>query len=54
MPTGPSTMTAQNVESNIGALPLQDYRRYGRQMIIDGLGLPGKLLPENAPVFAAI
>ena len=22
-------------------LPLDDYRRYGRQMIIDGFGLPG-------------
>jgi hypothetical protein len=22
-------------------LPLQDYRRYGRQMILDGFGLPG-------------
>lgn len=42
-------MTAQNVEFNIDALPLQDYRRYGRQMIIDGLGLPGKLLLEYAP-----
>lgn len=23
------------------ALPLLDYQRYGRQMIIDGFGLPG-------------
>ncbi len=22
-------------------LPLQDYQRYGRQMILDGIGLPG-------------
>jgi len=23
-------------------LPLQDYQRYGRQMILDGFGLPGR------------
>jgi adenylyltransferase/sulfurtransferase len=26
----------------MGELPLQDYRRYGRQMILDGFGLSGK------------
>lgn len=25
-------------------LPLQDYQRYGRQMILDGIGLPGELV----------
>jgi hypothetical protein len=23
------------------SLPLDDYKRYGRQMILDGIGLPG-------------
>lgn len=26
-------------------MPLDDYRRYGRQMIIDDFGLPGRLVP---------
>jgi hypothetical protein len=25
-------------------LPLQDYQRYGRQMILDGIGLPGEFV----------
>jgi hypothetical protein len=25
-------------------LALEDYRRYGRQMILDGFGLPGEIL----------
>ncbi|KAL0954710.1 hypothetical protein HGRIS_003664 [Hohenbuehelia grisea] len=31
-------------------LPLDDYRRYGRQMILDGFGLPGQLKLQNASV----
>ncbi|KAK7051069.1 hypothetical protein VNI00_005181 [Paramarasmius palmivorus] len=31
-------------------LPLQDYRRYGRQMILDGFGLKGQLNLRNASV----
>lgn len=27
-------------------LPLEDYARYGRQMILDGIGLPGKHHPD--------
>lgn len=28
--------------SHKAVLPLEDYKRYGRQMILDGFGLPGK------------
>ncbi|KAI0926409.1 hypothetical protein AcW1_008592 [Taiwanofungus camphoratus] len=31
-------------------LPLEDYRRYGRQMILDGFGLPGQLKLRQASV----
>ncbi|KAI0048995.1 hypothetical protein FA95DRAFT_1557414 [Auriscalpium vulgare] len=31
-------------------LPLDDYRRYGRQMILDGFGLPGQLKLQSASV----
>ncbi|KII89613.1 hypothetical protein PLICRDRAFT_39723 [Plicaturopsis crispa FD-325 SS-3] len=31
-------------------LPLDDYRRYGRQMILDGFGLPGQLRLRGASV----
>ncbi|KAG7089652.1 hypothetical protein E1B28_011314 [Marasmius oreades] len=31
-------------------LPLEDYRRYGRQMILDGFGLPGQLKLRSASV----
>lgn len=27
---------------DLGTLPLEDYKRYGRQMILDGFGLPGE------------
>jgi len=33
-------------------LPLLDYQRYGRQMILDGFGLPGQLF-EAVPALAA-
>ena len=33
-------MSASSTSDSL-PLPLNDYRRYGRQMIIDGLGLPG-------------
>lgn len=33
---------ATSVEQKL-PLPLDDYRRYGRQMILDGFGLQGKL-----------
>lgn len=26
----------------MNTLPLEDYKRYGRQMILDGFGLPGE------------
>ena len=29
---------------NTSLLPLSDYRRYGRQMILEGVGLPGENL----------
>jgi adenylyltransferase/sulfurtransferase len=28
------------------SLHLDDYKRYGRQMILDGIGLPGKRFPD--------
>lgn len=28
--------------SAAGTLPLEDYQRYGRQMILNGFGLPGR------------
>ncbi|KAF8226423.1 hypothetical protein L208DRAFT_1301994 [Tricholoma matsutake] len=31
-------------------LPLEDYKRYGRQMILDGFGLPGQLKLQKASV----
>ncbi|KAL0579993.1 hypothetical protein V5O48_001996 [Marasmius crinis-equi] len=31
-------------------LPLEDYRRYGRQMILDGFGLPGQLKLRESSV----
>ncbi|KAF8058719.1 hypothetical protein FPV67DRAFT_1428363 [Lyophyllum atratum] len=31
-------------------LPLEDYQRYGRQMILDGFGLPGQLKLQEASV----
>jgi len=31
-------------------LPLQDYQRYGRQMILEGIGLPGQVKLQNASV----
>ncbi|KAK0204594.1 hypothetical protein DFS33DRAFT_668944 [Desarmillaria ectypa] len=31
-------------------LPVEDYRRYGRQMILDGFGLPGQLKLQNSSV----
>ncbi|KZT65865.1 hypothetical protein DAEQUDRAFT_746819 [Daedalea quercina L-15889] len=31
-------------------LPLEDYKRYGRQMILDGFGLPGQLSLRKASV----
>lgn len=31
-------------------LPLEDYQRYGRQMILDGFGLPGQIKLSNASV----
>ncbi|KAH9933670.1 uncharacterized protein BXZ73DRAFT_46213 [Epithele typhae] len=43
------TSTAASVEP-IPELPLEDYRRYGRQMILDGFGLPGQLRLHNASV----
>ena len=36
------TMAASSVEPQ-PQLPLEDYRRYGRQMILDGFGLDGRL-----------
>lgn len=30
-----------------GQLPLEDYGRYGRQMIMEGFGLPGEILREG-------
>jgi hypothetical protein len=29
-------------------LPLQDYQRYGRQMILDGFGLSGRLVKPGS------
>ncbi|KAI5121241.1 hypothetical protein M0805_007248 [Coniferiporia weirii] len=36
--------------STSASLPLDDYRRYGRQMIIDGFGLPAQVKLQNASV----
>jgi len=33
-----------------GTLHLDDYKRYGRQMILDGIGLPGQLKLQQAAV----
>ncbi|KAH9958540.1 hypothetical protein BC827DRAFT_1261225 [Russula dissimulans] len=33
-----------------GTLHLDDYKRYGRQMILDGIGLPGQLKLQHAAV----
>jgi hypothetical protein len=35
----PTTVTSMAA----GSLHLDDYKRYGRQMILDGIGLPGAL-----------
>jgi adenylyltransferase/sulfurtransferase len=32
------------------SLHLDDYKRYGRQMILDGIGLPGQLKLQQAAV----
>lgn len=32
------------------SLHLDDYKRYGRQMILDGIGLPGTLVARNTLV----
>lgn len=32
------------------SLSLEEYKRYGRQMILDGFGLPGQLKLKNARV----
>jgi hypothetical protein len=32
-----------NAQHCLNMLPLEDYQRYGRQMILDGFGLPGEL-----------
>ncbi|KAF9463847.1 hypothetical protein BDZ94DRAFT_1282294 [Collybia nuda] len=34
----------------MSTLPLEDYKRYGRQMILDGFGLPGQLKLQRASV----
>ncbi|GBE88449.1 Adenylyltransferase and sulfurtransferase uba4 [Sparassis crispa] len=34
----------------MAALPLEDYRRYGRQMVLDGFGLSGQLKLQHASV----
>ncbi|OSX59064.1 hypothetical protein POSPLADRAFT_1152237 [Postia placenta MAD-698-R-SB12] len=36
--------------SAAGTLPLEDYQRYGRQMILNGFGLPGQLKLQHASV----
>ena len=33
------------------SLHLDDYKRYGRQMILDGIGLPGSFAPEASLIF---
>ena len=33
------------------SLHLDDYKRYGRQMILDGIGLPGSFVPEVSLIF---
>ncbi|PAV16606.1 molybdenum cofactor synthesis 3 [Pyrrhoderma noxium] len=42
-------MSASSTSDSL-PLPLNDYRRYGRQMIIDGLGLPAQVKLRNASV----
>jgi hypothetical protein len=32
------------------SLHLDDYKRYGRQMILDGIGLPGTFVARNIDI----
>lgn len=36
--------------SSSNSLTLEEYKRYGRQMILEGFGLPGQLKLKNARV----
>ena len=38
---GPVALST-NAQYCLNMLPLEDYQRYGRQMILDGFGLPGE------------
>lgn len=37
----PEYESAMSIQSSNPSLPLADYKRYGRQMILNGVGLPG-------------
>lgn len=45
-----ATSTSNARPSHTTSLSLPEYRRYGRQMILDGFGLPGQLKLKTARI----